>query len=95
MNVARKLLSQLSVRANLPGDVLAGLPRMELIGTGEFSVEPHKGLLSYDTDKIILATTAGPVCVIGTALSIRSMNSARISLTGNISGIELLGASDG
>lgn len=48
MNRARKLLSSTAAFLELPADVLAGIPKMELIGFQEFSIEPHKGLLEYE-----------------------------------------------
>ena len=32
---------------DLPGDVVAGLPRIELTGSRELRMENHKGILSY------------------------------------------------
>ena len=45
MNKAKKLLSDAAQRLELPADIAAGLPKMELTGTVEFSLEPHRGLL--------------------------------------------------
>ena len=37
---------------DLPGDVVAGLPRIELIGGHELRMENHKGILAYGTEEI-------------------------------------------
>ena len=44
MRLSEKLLAEASERIDLPVDALAGIPRMELIGSREFSMEPHGGL---------------------------------------------------
>ena len=47
MGVARKLLERASRQLELPAEIVAGLPRIEVTGTGELSIEPHRGLLEY------------------------------------------------
>ena len=37
---------------DLPGDLVAGLPRMELVGDRELRMENHKGILAYGTEEI-------------------------------------------
>ena len=37
---------------DLPADVVAGVPRLELVGTGELRMEHHKGILAYGTEEI-------------------------------------------
>ncbi len=49
-----KAREQAAEALDLPGDVLAGLPRMELIGSGEFWMEGHRGILSYGEEEIHL-----------------------------------------
>ena len=40
-------LARASRMLDLPGDVVAGLPRIELIGSGELRMEGHRGILAY------------------------------------------------
>ena len=44
------LLEKTAEVFDLPGDVLAGLPRLELIGSREMRMENHRGILSYSPD---------------------------------------------
>ena len=37
---------------DLPADALAGLPKLELVGSGELRVENHKGILAYGREEI-------------------------------------------
>ena len=84
MGTARNWINELSHRLELPADVLAGVPKMELIGTDLFRMEPHKGLLEYDTSQIRIASTIGIVCVIGSELRIKQMNYSQITIIGHI-----------
>ena len=43
MNKARELLAEVAEKMELPADLAAGLPTMELCGFREFSMEPHGG----------------------------------------------------
>ena len=37
---------------DLPGDVVAGLPRVELLGDRQLRMENHRGILAYGSDEI-------------------------------------------
>jgi len=91
MNMARKWMTQLSSKLQLPGDVLAGLPRIELVGEEECSIETHRGLLRYGEEEIVISSVIGDLAVKGACLRIRSMNRQRIVVIGRISGVELSG----
>lgn len=90
MNKARKLLMQASQKLDLPSDVVAGIPRIELLGLSELSLEPHKGLLEYTEDRISVSTSIGNVTAVGTDLVIKRMNSSRITVVGAIHQILLM-----
>ena len=89
MNKARQLLAQASEKLELPADIIAGLPRVELVGNGECSVEPHNGLLEYTTEQIKVSTQIGEICVEGKHLQIKRMNSERITICGTVCCVRL------
>ena len=89
MNKARKFLAGTADLLELPADVLAGIPKMELTGFREFSIEPHKGLLEYEKNEIIIDTQIGRICLSGENLTIRLMNSSRITIGGWLSSVTL------
>ena len=91
MNIARKLLTTASQRLELPAEITAGLPKMELTGTTEFSVEPHKGLLEYEQQRISVASSIGAIHVNGRHMTIKLMNQERITVVGEIQSVELPG----
>ena len=91
MKLAGKLLLTVSQRLDLPAEVSAGLPKIELTGTAEFSMEPHKGLLEYEQNRVMVACNNGSVTVLGEELTIRLMNQSRIKVIGKIRSVELNG----
>ena len=93
MKKARKLLTRVSQKLELPAEIAAGLPKIELTGTSEFSMEPHKGLLEYEQERISVASSVGTVAVLGSGLTIRLMNQERITVVGEIRAVELPGGS--
>lgn len=91
MNKARKFLLQTSQRLELPSDIIAGVPRMELVGSEEFSLEPHKGLLEYNENKISILTSIGAIAIDGSDMKIKTMNCSRITIIGKLYHLQLLG----
>lgn len=74
---------------DLPGDVVAGLPRVELTGSRELRMENHKGILAYGTEEIHISGGKLIVKVRGTGLELKAMNASQLLITGAISGVEL------
>lgn len=74
---------------DLPGDVVAGLPLIELRGDGELRMENHKGILAYGENEIHISGGKLVVRVSGTGLDLRSMNAVELVITGRILKIEL------
>ena len=84
------LMERAARSLDLPGDVAAGLPRVELVGSGEFWMEGHRGILSYGEEEIHIGGGRMSVCVRGTGLELRSMNANTLCITGEIRAVELL-----
>ena len=89
MSKARKLLTNAAQKLELPSDVIAGLPRMEVIGTNEFALEKHCGLLAYSKEQIMIMTSVGAVTVLGSDLEIKQMGESRIRIVGNVFQLKL------
>ena len=84
----KKLLERAARLLDLPGDVVAGLPRIELIGTGELRMEQHQGILAYGPEEIHISAGALAVRVKGTGLELRGMDPVQLVITGEIRGVE-------
>lgn len=74
---------------DLPGDLVAGLPRIELIGDRELRMENHRGILAYGTDEIHISGGRLVLRVRGEDLELRAMNAGELLITGRIRGLEL------
>lgn len=89
MNIVQKLLSKSAAALELPADIAADLPRIELSGGCECSIEPHRGLLAYSQQEIVAASALGPVFVCGENLNIKLMNKSCMIIRGSIAEIRL------
>ncbi len=74
---------------DLPGDVVAGLPRIELMGDGELRMENHRGILDYGSEEIHISGGKIAVRVTGEDLELRAMNQTELLITGHIRAVEL------
>ena len=74
---------------DLPGDVVAGLPRVELTGSRELRMENHRGILAYGTDEIHISGGKLIIKVRGSGLTLRAMNASELLITGEITGVDL------
>ena len=67
------LLIRASRAFDVPGDVVAGQPRLELIGSGELRMEGHRGILAYGPEEIHISGGKLVVQVRGRGLELRAM----------------------
>lgn len=83
------LLEKTAEVSDLPGDMVAGLPRIELIGSRELQMESHKGTLSYGGEEIRISGGKLVAKVWGFGLELRSMNTSQLLVIGAITTAEL------
>ena len=74
----------------MPADVVAGQPRIELIGSGELRMEQHRGILAYGPEEIHISGGKLVVRVKGRGLELRAMTPTELLITGEISAVELV-----
>ena len=74
---------------DLPADALAGLPKLELVGSGELRVENHKGILAYGREEIHISGGVFLIKIAGQDLELRAMTGIELLITGKISQITL------
>ena len=67
-----------------PPETVAKMPRIVLTGDRELLVEQHKGLFSYDTDRIRIRTTRGLLTVTGEKLTIVYFGTQDLLISGKI-----------
>ena len=87
MTRGRELLEKASRRLDLPTDIAADVPHMELRGFCECSLDCHTGILEYEKHEIVVALNIGTVTIRGSALELRLMQRDRLTVTGRIESI--------
>ncbi|MDR3207314.1 MAG: YabP/YqfC family sporulation protein [Oscillospiraceae bacterium] len=75
---------------DLPADVLAGLPRLEIAGCRRLLMENHRGILEYSGEQIDINGGQVVVRVKGKGLDLRAMNANELSLDGLLFSIEFV-----
>lgn len=83
------LLEKTAEVFDLPGDVVARLPRIELTGNHEVRMENHKGILAYGAEEIHISGGKLVVKVRGDGLELKAMNASELLITGTILGVDL------
>ena len=76
------LLERTAEVFDLPGDVVAGLPRVELLGDRQLRMENHRGILAYGSEEIHISGGKLIVKVRGAGLTLRAMNASELIITG-------------
>ena len=82
------ILERTSAALDLPADVVAGLPRLEMVGSRQLYVEHHTGILAYSDTQIDVNTTAGVLRIKGERLTLLAMTAGELRVGGCISALE-------
>ncbi len=90
MGAREGLLLRASRALDVPGNIVAGLPRIELIGREELRMEGHKGILAYGPEEIHISGGALVVQVRGAGLELRAMTPSELLIAGEIRTVELV-----
>ena len=85
------VLTTVAERFDLPADVVAGLPRLEMVGSRQLYLEHHTGLLAYTEEQIDANTTAGVLRVRGERLTLLAMTAGELRIGGKIASVEWVG----
>ena len=88
------VLSTVAELFDLPADVVAGLPRLEMIGSRQLYLEHHTGILAYSQDQVDANTSAGVLRIRGSDLTLLAMTAGELRIGGHIAAVEWLGAEE-
>ena len=77
---------------DLPADIVAGLPRLEMVGGRQLYLEHHTGLLAYTEEQIDANTSAGVLRVRGKRLTLMAMTAGELRIGGEIHAVEWVGS---
>ena len=84
----RVVLSTVAELFDLPADVVAGLPRLEMVGSRQLYLEHHAGILAYSEEQIDVNTSAGALRVRGEGLSLLAMTAEELRIGRRIAAVE-------
>lgn len=68
----------------IPDDLIFDLPRMTLLGNKQLLIENHKGIIEYTTQIVRIRLKQGVVIVVGSNLSLGSLQVEQILVEGLI-----------
>lgn len=84
----KNILSEAAELFDLPGDVVAGLPHIEMVGSDHFYMEHHRGILSYSEEEIAVNAEGMMLRVFGENLELVSMTGDALRIGGTIHRVE-------
>jgi sporulation protein YqfC len=73
---------------DLPGEVIAGLPKLTLVGNSRLHIEGHKGILEYDSSQIAINGGKLILKLRGENLEVTAMSAEEMLIRGTILSIE-------
>ena len=82
------MLGSVAELFDLPADVVAGLPHVELMGNRQFYMERHRGILSYSGEVIDINGDKLLIRVRGQGLELVSMTGDALRIKGEIQRVE-------
>ena len=88
------VLSTVAELFDLPADVVARLPRLEMVGDRQLYLEHHTGILAYSETQIDANTVAGVLRVKGNRLTLLAMTAEELRIGGSIAAVEWIGGSE-
>ena len=87
----RSVLSEAAELFDLPGDAVAGLPHVELVGNRHFYMAHHRGIISYSGEEIAINGDRLILKVKGKNLELQSMSGEALRIRGTIESVEWVG----
>ncbi|NLK33935.1 MAG: sporulation protein YqfC [Gracilibacteraceae bacterium] len=83
-----KLKENISNTFELPKDIVLDVSKIIIIGTGQVTVENHKGIIEYSEEIIRINIGSSVMKLCGKNLSIKTILQEEITITGEITNIE-------
>ncbi len=83
-----RMKENISDALEIPKDILLDLPKITFIGNLQVNIENHKGIIEYATDNIRVKIKDGILKVTGVDLTIKTIISEEIIISGKIASID-------
>lgn len=77
-------------RADLPSDMLPGLPVVEIAGDRRLLIENHLGVTEYGREHICVKAKFGQIRVCGGCLELSKMAKGQLVICGRIDSVSLI-----
>ena len=77
-------------RLDLPPEVAAGVPQVELYGDRQLYMAGHRGVIAYRTEEVAVSGGSLTVRIKGENLQLAAMTDSELRLTGHIEQVELM-----
>lgn len=84
------LLLKAAEMFDLPGEVVAGVARIEITGGREIIIENHGGILEYGPTEIDVNSSGAILRIQGDRLEIRAMTATELSIRGLVLSVEFI-----
>jgi len=81
-------MEEIAERLELPEDILLNSIKLSVVGGKRAEVENHRGILEYNTDRIVIAAKRGRLAINGVELKICTMNREVLLVSGRINSVE-------
>ena len=86
----QRLRERMAELFDLPGDLVAGLFHLEMLGNRQLLVEGHGGILAYSQECIDIHVKGGVLRVRGAKLALRAMTDDVLRIAGEIGAVEMV-----
>ncbi|MBR5430118.1 MAG: sporulation protein YqfC [Firmicutes bacterium] len=90
----RRLLEKTAAALELPPEVALDEVKLALVGGRELWAVNHRGILIYESGRIVFRCRGGAVTVSGRGLRLSELNGERLRIAGRLTGL-LLPAGEG
>lgn len=75
--------------ADLSGEILPGIPLVELAGDSRVLIERHRGVLEYGETRICVGMKYGILSISGSCLEVMVMSRDKLVIIGKIDAIQI------
>lgn len=90
MKRGHRILNRIVEEADLPGEILPGLPVVEIAGERRVLVENHMGVMEYSQGRIGIKVKYGMVVICGSCMTLTRMTKEQLVVSGKIDGVSLI-----
>ena len=73
----------------IPQDIVLDLPRLTLVGSIEVTLENHRGIIEYTSERLRMALPEGEIVITGQDLMLVSLAPGEVVVRGKISSLQL------